>query len=261
LVKIDELVSEIKSQAKDLGISNMRFGVVGYGNKDIDKGNPTILTTRGNVWTSGEIPGFDLNGDCNSKTLKALLMAASFDFRPEATKSIVLLTCKPCERTLEDLFMGNYYKIEKELLLHGITLHSLTSQDIIVKTGKKKVQKQVIGADSKAVYKINALKDKEFKPDAELRAEVQVEPDYCTQLAQTSHGSVFSLARLQEVPDKAKQFRQVFARKVAESLGGESIGVCQKCKCEMGPWDHPEMHCELCNPLAGDLSYREKDLA
>jgi hypothetical protein len=257
----DIAFNNLKEQAKDQGITDIRVGLVGYGNKDVDGGHPNVFSRNGGVWFSdGPLPGVDLKGETNKGTLEALLMATAFDFRPEANKAIVLFSCLPCQRTLEDLLLGRYYEIEKQLLARGITLHTLSAQSIQAR-GTKKAAKQVIGVDSKAAYKMNSLKGGEFQVDEALREEVSLDPDYCTQLSQSTHGSVFSLPKLRESEDKAKNFRQVFARRVVASLAGPASGLCQKCSCRTNAWGRPTMACKLCDARVADLGYRSKDQA
>jgi hypothetical protein len=143
-IDANAVINEIKTQSKEAQISDLRFAMVGYGNKAYDNGYPTVLTSGGSVWfQASDAPKFDNAGDCNKKTLSALLMATRFDFRPEAEKSVVLLTCLACQRTLDDILLGRYYTIRKQLLSRGIRLHVVSSQDIENNAGKK--ESKIIG--------------------------------------------------------------------------------------------------------------------
>ena len=133
--KLDNIVSQIDSSLKELGIKRPRFSVVGYaGQKSLSE--PHTHTMDGELFNTKykfekATQNFEITQSYAEDALEALEYAARLPFRAGVSKSIILVPCEDCTEQAV-----NYADVQRLLFRRDIRLHVLKQKDFELKAQK-----------------------------------------------------------------------------------------------------------------------------
>ncbi|CAH1773813.1 unnamed protein product [Owenia fusiformis] len=250
--KLGALVERIEEQLRELGLSNNRFGIVGFGGEGVHN-KPHTHTVGGEIMGDSRRFSFgaanlDFEEDGEFKdTLGAIEKAAHYPFRQGVSKSIVLVTCTECTQQ-----ETQYTDILNMLTTRDITLHMLADSKFESNSESKKPSVFVFGVDSKSAYSRKSLIGKKLRGDKELFSQLTVPQHICGDLTTQTEGSLFDLNRLTAGNVQAqKSFSEAFAKRV--SMSAIPSG-CQECSCVEG-----ETVCKTCTAESSTLGKREEN--
>ena len=136
LSKLDNIVAQVDSSLKELGIKKPRFGIVGYtGEKSMN--DPHSHTMDGELFNSKfkfdkAMQNFPIVNTHIEDALEALEYSARLPFRAGVSKSIILIPCADCTEQAV-----NYADVQRLLYQRDIRLHVLKQQDFELKADKK----------------------------------------------------------------------------------------------------------------------------
>ena len=136
LSKLDNIVSQVDSSLKELGIKKPRFSVVGYaGEKSMS--DPHSHTMDGELFNSKykfdkAMQNFPIVNTPIEDALVALEYSARLPFRAGVSKNIILIPCEDCSEQAV-----NYADVQRLLFQRDIRLHVLKQQDFQLKANKK----------------------------------------------------------------------------------------------------------------------------
>ena len=138
LDKLADLVSLTDKALKAEGMSDNRFGLVGYGGEG-KLGMPHSHTMEGGLFSNRHkfapaLDKFPTHDTENTDALAAISFAAKYPFRTGVSKTIIVVPCEKCtERSV------SYPDIRQLLMDRDITLHVLMPHDFTLpKSGSVK---------------------------------------------------------------------------------------------------------------------------
>jgi hypothetical protein len=232
------------------GFADVKFGVIGFsGPAEEDVHGHTarskLLFPAKDILLATENMKLTRNKAKKSPvdTFRAVQFAAEYKFREGASKSLVLLSCTPCD---EQVMRLGYTDIQHLLLSEGITLHVVNDRPIEYKSSVTK-SRGIIAVDSSSVYDAKALQAHKFVGQKDLRSQVLVPKDVCVALAHESGGSFFTSKFLSAGTSvQQKQWKSLFSHRLLKSAWPTS---CQTCDCIMdSDLLHSRSVCRPCTP-------------
>jgi hypothetical protein len=196
-----------------------------------------LLFTSEELNSASEELGFDQTSSnnaeqqqLNASPLDALKMAASYPFRPRASKNIVLIPCGACPKY--DLI--GYLRLKSALRAQDIILHTL-STDISSSN------------DEYTIYGFNkttALTSNDNVDGQMAKKSLNYRSDVCTSLSLSLRGSIYSV---QPLLSADKRFVKLFAKSLAHQSTA-SLSSCINCECRVvRGFFKPRTFCKPCN--------------
>ncbi|PAA57432.1 hypothetical protein BOX15_Mlig016013g5, partial [Macrostomum lignano] len=248
LRRLPRLVAQVKSSLSTSGVSDIRFGLLGFGNPAHLRGKAVATERSRPHWhtLAGELMGSEeqllraldavethntadasVDGARGSDALEAVRLAARLgELRPEASRHVILVACDECHegrRTLQS--------VRQSLLESGVRLHLLTEEAMPTYFFGRR--SQAFGVDSGKAFSLESPEG-----SAELHGFTRRPAGKCGRLAAESGGSVFDLRflrRRQYAGGRAELFGRVFADRLAAEVAAESAsglsGGFQECRC------------------------------
>jgi len=245
--KLNEVVQRLELAFRRRGMTDVRYGLVGFGRKLHGCGcgrahSHTIESQLMGPATAFKraLLNFDVDANSDDKkrkpdTLQAIMAASRYPLRPGAAKHIVVVPCTGCEER-----RTNLDDAEDALKDQDITLHVLIEQQIRVRRPDLHPQSNYLfGVDRHSVY---TQKDvQKLTGDRRLFRRVLRPLDVCSQLAYTTNGAVFNSGKLTRMHVTSQTwFAEVFAQRIA-SISHSPRQV--ECTCTPGRW-RPQLMCK-----------------
>jgi len=234
----------IDRRLADAGISDNRFGIVGFGGKGTLQ-SPHLITSGSKIMSTSEHATTSLKtlykqeGEGASDVFGALKYAVDLPYRPGAGKTVVLVTCDS-----EGHSDGSYYGDAMTILqLYDVTLHHVTPVRISLKAGASsktaKVAKKVYGFDKAVAFASDG------RADAGVRRQLLKSKDFVSTLAMENGGVVFDGKKLDKGSRLvAKRAANVIASQVAKRAKASD---CQACHCWADSADgQGRLKCQKC---------------
>jgi hypothetical protein len=227
--KLNDVVSLTDKALKTEGLTDTRFGLVGYGGEGMTA-MPHSYTMEGALFNSRHkfapsLDKFMAEETSNADTLAAIRFAAKYPFRAGVSKTIIVV---PCEKCTEKAV--SYGEIQKLLLDRDITMHVLMQHDFKLVKGDSVKTSYIFGADRKTVFTQKHVGDRELKGDRDLRKQISTPKDLCVALTEETDGSVWNSLKLTEgKPLAQKKFVDVMSRLYAKKA---TPTECQICDCQ-----------------------------
>lgn len=226
--KIGNIAQQITRSFRQSGISDVRFGLVGYGLSGV-LNEPHTHTIDGEIFNSadkinGVMGNFVITDEqTNEDSLAAINFASQYPFRAGASKTIILVPCDSCKEE-----MLTYPEVQQVLQYHNIRLHLLLDHTFKLRTAATKTA-YIFGIDEIGLFTPRSVNDEDLTGDQALRRQVMVPKDLCSALSQENSGAIFSATQLvQSRTVVQKKFTDVFSRLVAKK--GTPTN-CQICEC------------------------------
>ncbi|XP_011144506.2 apolipophorins [Harpegnathos saltator] len=254
---VPTLITDLREELKQHGITDVHIGLMGY-NENME---PQYYTVNGDLNISGDVKnmkfekpepiisleeakkssleqklkyiGQRLDVEFGTLALSdAYAEAIRYPYRPGAAKAVVAIVSTPCEKSplplsLQQLRLLEGLKMYRDL---GLTYYNVYYPGDIHVSGK--TQKNIVAYDQDSVYVLADSKKKPLTGNSELRNNMVIPTeDVCADFAIMSGGAAFSSTNLLDAkPNQKRQFAQVTARRIAESL--TSVEIQQDCVCE-----------------------------
>ncbi|XP_042889118.1 uncharacterized protein LOC122264331 isoform X2 [Penaeus japonicus] len=219
---MQKLFKLLKVQMKKAGTQDAQYALVTTAGR---VSNVSSFMTGDEI--ESQLSGLPVDGAKSAdKGYSAVLSAAKeLKWRPGVSRTILHLSCQPCETG------ENLAQVLKE---HDITYHIVTKVKINVEAPTEKRSKamaaKVFGFDETFVYTAGDFAT--FRGNTKIRALMQQPGGACITAAEGSGGSVFNGNKW--VTSKAlleKKFLRVMAQRVSIST---SAPDCQECQCTGG---------------------------
>ncbi|XP_063594731.1 uncharacterized protein LOC134771671 [Penaeus indicus] len=216
---MQKLIKLFKVQMKKAGAQDVQYALVTTAGRD---SNISSFMTGDQV--ESQLSGLSFEGAKSAdKGYSAVLAAAKeLKWRPGVSRTILHLSCQPCETG------ENLAQVLKE---YDVTYHIVTKIKINVEGPNEKRSKvmasKVFGFDEKFVYTVGDFAT--FRGNTKIRAMMQQPGGACVAAAEGSGGSIFNGNKW--VTSKAlleKKFLRVMAQRVSMST---SAPECQECQC------------------------------
>ncbi|XP_023288424.1 apolipophorins, partial [Orussus abietinus] len=267
------LMTELKNELKHAGLTDVKFGLIGYSDK---MKWPQHYTVGGNRNIEGEAKNIEFKkkdpilsweevkggkAEDKLKYLKqrvdvelgtftltdAYVEAIRYPYRPEAAKVVIGVLSSPCEKTplplsLQHLRILMGHKVYQDL---GLTYYQISPLDDLQVSGKP--QKNIVGYDYDAAYTFADAKKKPIEGSTEIRNNlVQLSNDVCSGFAVNSGGAAFSSHNFAEAkPNQKKQFIQVVARRVTDGIS--NVELEEDCVCQQHHGIIARAECKIIN--------------
>ncbi|XP_017879492.1 apolipophorins [Ceratina calcarata] len=254
---ITPLMSELKEELKQQGISDVHIGLIGFSEKTKW---PQHYTLNGDTNIDGEVKSMKFyepepiityqeakNGSIEEKLqylqqklsvelgtfrlTDAYEAAIHYPFRPGAAKAVIGVIANPCEKSplpisLQQLRILLGHKIYRDL---GLTYYHISFPKELTVSGK--AQQNIVGYDQDTVYTFADSKKKPLVGNSDMKSNLSpAVKDVCADFAILSGGATFSSDNfLDAKPNQKKQFVAVTAKKVAEDLA--NLELEKDCAC------------------------------
>ncbi|XP_074643894.1 uncharacterized protein LOC141900764 [Tubulanus polymorphus] len=225
--RLPHLVSQLDSALSAKGLRNNRFGLVGFGGKDIHD-QPQRHTLMNQIMNDATkfrraVSALTFVNGENNNVFAAIREAAKYPFRAGASKIIIAMPCESHSHDASAEGMSEY------LAKNDITFHLLTGYDFTLKSRSPK-SSFIFGADRRTAYTSKDVY--QLQGDQALFNMLLLPKDKCVSLALNRQGSVFNSKKMTEGRvNTQKFFLDVFARRVAAFA---QPSECQNCKCTNG---------------------------
>jgi len=242
--RLQYIVNRLDSGLQTQGMSNNKFGLVGYGGDRIFD-RPHSHTMDGMLMASADrfqqaVDNWPEIESTHGDPMAAVEFAARYNFRMGVSKTIILVPCEICnERST------SYSQVQTLLNDRGIALSILMQHEFSTKDDP--VSSYIFGIDRQTVYSRKDFGDVNPVGDMSLRSEVAVPKDYCTALADHTNGTLFNSQHLVGGGTQAqKKFLDVMSAVVA--MKGQPA-TCQNCQCvpNAGLGGTDITYCEPCD--------------
>ncbi|XP_062612312.1 LOW QUALITY PROTEIN: uncharacterized protein LOC134274081 [Saccostrea cucullata] len=227
---LGSLVYEIEQELTKTGISNNKYGLLGFNKK-----GSHVHTMEGQLLNDATkfVMGVESLTFTSHKTdtLRAILEAANYPFRAGAVKNIILLQCGVCS----DMKTMQYHQIRHILQSRNIRFHILRDQEFML--GNRIPKQKILGVDRDRKYVLHNSNDQSLE-------NMDTPVDTCSHLALLSNGSIFdSSSMLMKKVRHQKMAIDTISNRVAKS----SIPTqCQVCQCETDETGAPRSVCRSC---------------
>ncbi|XP_014488121.1 PREDICTED: apolipophorins [Dinoponera quadriceps] len=255
---VPALITDLKEELKHHGITDVHIGLMGYGEK---MDTPQFYTVGGNLNIEGDVKNIKFEksdpilsleeakeGDIEKKleyigqkldmefgTFKltdAYLEGVRYPYRPGAVRAVVGIIVTPCEKSPFPLSLQSLRILQglKAYRDRGLTYHHIYQPGDIQVSGK--TQKNIVAYDHDSAYVLADNKRKPLSGNSELRHNLVLPAvDVCADFAITSGGAAYISTNLLDAkPNQKKQFAQVTARRIVESL--TDVELEQDCVCQ-----------------------------
>ncbi|XP_067678851.1 uncharacterized protein [Haliotis asinina] len=237
---LGDLVTEVDSALRTVGISQNKYGLVGYG-------GPGRLVTEHSRTFDGQlfskprgfmkgVEGIVYSDNKHSGDgLAAIRLATNYPFRTGVAKVILFIPASNCEAT------EAHVDIDGILKAHGFVMHVLRSKPVDIRDNRPVRNVQIYGMDLAQIFTMRSRRTR----NEDLFKKLVQPDDRCSQLALNSNGSVFDSTHLQDSSSKNKrEFVKKFASRVAKTAAPPS---CQTCKCEQDAAGMGKTVCKPCD--------------
>ncbi|RZF44088.1 hypothetical protein LSTR_LSTR004460 [Laodelphax striatellus] len=250
------LVTSIKKDFKDKGITDVHFSLIGFGAPDMNW--PQHYTTNGKIDFNGKstiyfskkeapkegadehdkyvqkLKWFKHNLELEfgmSQMSVAFKEARDYPFRPEAVKSIIAVLAAPCERSFMPISLQHARAIGSAIFfkLRGVQFHVITQvQNLEYSDKEQAIVPSVVGFNKDNIY---LLSDKK-KPSNDLNPYgLTYGKDICVTFTTLNGGTVFNAANFVGAkPDAQKQFLQVVSSTLVDQLTSKPLTVDVTCE-------------------------------
>ncbi|KAG1652941.1 Apolipophorin [Nymphon striatum] len=237
-----------------------RVSVVSYGGKN----QPEVHTAKGKSFYSFRDMVLAMrtlykmprdSSDEPSDAFEAIRFASAMSFQPAAAKIFILVKCSACK----DGSTISYSDTQNLLLQQGITLHVMTPDPIVVKSGNIGKSKRMFGISARSVYSQKDVSQKKLVGTPALRNIVAVPKDLCIALAQEVGGTFFTEMPLMKYSSLEKNFNLVMSRQITSTAVPQE---CQNCVCSStfdGVGKTICVPCEIPSPLQPSNIYQTED--
>jgi hypothetical protein len=239
--QLSEIVSQFDRTLQETGLTNNRFGLVGYGGYGVHYEANThsfegkIMTTSDKV--SQSMQSMQMNGESIGDATKAIQMATVYPFRTGVSKTIVLVTCNGCQTRA-----GSYSWMLQQLKDFDIKLHVLLEHQYEVKGEAKQARTAYLfGHDEEGIFTFKNTQTN-LDSDKELNNHVQKPKDICAAAAMETKGTVFSANQLTEGrPDNQQRLVSLISNIWAN---GATPTKYQKCECVANEYNMARSVCK-----------------
>ncbi|XP_055847743.1 uncharacterized protein LOC129913211 [Episyrphus balteatus] len=237
------VVASLEAEFAAAKINNNRFSVLAFGGFE-PFNVPRSIIHHNQVFTSdiNELQKYfdhiEVGNGNNSDILAAISAATQLEFRPGASKVLILLSCSDCS---SKAMKFDFTSILQYMLEEGVNLHILADTEFEFERTRK--LRQFFGLDRDFVY------SKRFVDgDAATRKQLHIPKDnlgLCAPLALETNGSVFSARKLQpEHRHPTKKIASIFAKRVAKTAAPNN---CQQCECTGHDTGVAHLSCAPCS--------------
>ncbi|KAL1448188.1 hypothetical protein WDU94_003527, partial [Cyamophila willieti] len=231
---LTHMYNEAKSQAT---LSDIRIGFVVFNNNKYNS-EIQLYTSEQKMWTTdpdqaastfqrilSDKCAYTPCGDVTT-VFDSLKFVTKLSFRPGVTRSVVLLQCSHCtdNRGYSDMFAM--------LQESNIKLHILSTQLF------SSLNTNLVGMDATDVFTKDGSQSS-IQANPGLRKQFVAPKDFCSSLALSTHGSLFSLSS----PPNS-QLYIVYSRLILKPQAGYSR--CEKCDCIAGDDWSGRLRCYRC---------------
>jgi len=244
--KLNEVVQRLELAFGRRGMTDIRYGLVGFGRKVHGTRCPRAHSHTIDSQLMGKassfaraLRNFDLDARAEqnkrSDALQAIMKASRYPLRPGAAKHIVVVPCAACEER-----RTNLEDAEEALKDQDIMLHVLIEHDIRIRRPDLHPQSNYLfGVDKRFVYTEKDVK--KLSGNQQLFRRVMRPLDVCSQLAYSTNGAVFNSGKLTRMHVTSQTwFSEVFAQRLAAVSHSPAKA---ECTCVAGYW-RPHLMCK-----------------
>lgn len=231
--KLKDVIYELEQSLTKSGTSDNRYSLYGYSRNMMHSHTMEgRLFNDATKFTMGlENLQFD-NMDPYTDPLTALKFASSLQFRTAVKKTVILVSCLPCDEVKGQSFSS----LSSALQTRDITLHVLRPTGFLLKTNRSP-KSQIFGIDIDQAY-IGQRRE-----EGDIFSILDIPQDNCASLALNTNGSVFDSGHL--FVGSVRQQRHFMDSFVDRVQQKES--KCQVCNCELDQYGVPTSICRRCD--------------
>merc|ERR1719369_1112175 len=255
--KFTQLLTTMKDAMEAEGMTDIHFGLVGYGGMGEYFKPHTYTVNNGHQFGAFDqfghavenFPLYDEYCHDHEDGMAALAFASNYHFRPGVRRTIVMV---PCEESYEYTYTYSnvYYKLAEK----DINLSMLVGHDFAIDKSNPKTE-FVFGVDRERVFTRVDHGNVSPAGDESLRPHVHVYKDLFTALTDSMRGSVFDKNFM--MTGKAQQeqkFMNVFSSVVAMKSRPYN---CQHCEC-LAPENSREYAQTVCKPCQRGMRFLDQ---